>query len=375
MTQREPETEGVRGGKPFTPAANWGRFPYYPPDLKAHYIDLLRRIKDDLARASGKPVGWQTIRNMIMEPEDAAIASAEQALRQQRHAIKAPRAQKERDAFLTIEHLKAWDKGGALPSDPRCFFIERFLNRLRSEGRIDHVEHAATIARQRYVKDALFSLYRPDVKLSWSGAANWSLKGLAFNELRNAGFLIDGALINPTFAKVDVIFMFGEVDKFIFDVEILLLRRMRQTSSPTTTKMIAQADVQPSSLTLLFHGFLVPFQYLRSNAEGSEPSGSYIMADGGLLVRNSSEITAADLGLEGRLSAFMQCNLGLEVDNGIVDLKFVAGQALSAFASLFSNKPGSTLEPTVAQPRLTTRLSEDVAALIARRTFARPSFG
>lgn len=375
MSQREPEAGSVRGGKLFTPADNWGRVPYYPPDLKAHYIDLLRRIKADLARLSGKPVGWQTIRNMIMEPEDAAIASSQQALRQQRHAIKAPRAPQERDAFLTIEHLKAWDKGAALPSDPRCFFIERFLNRLRTNGKFDHVEHAATVARQRYVKDALFSLYRPDVKLSWSGSTKWSLEGLAFDELRDSAFLIDGTLIGPTFAKVDVILLLGDVDKFIFDVEVLLLRRMHRPSSPASNNAITHADVQPSNLNLLFHGFLIPFQYLRGDAEGQQPSDAYLMAEGALLVRNSLEATAADLGLEGRLPAFMQCGADIEMQNGRVDLKFVAGQALTAFASLFPNKPGSMLEPTLAQPRLTTRLSEDVTALIAGRDFARPSFG
>jgi hypothetical protein len=375
MSQREPEAESVRGGKLFTPAKNWGRVPYYPPELKAHYIDLLRRIKADLSRSGGKPIGWQTIRNMIMEPEDAAIASAEEANRVQRGATQIARSRQDRDAFLTIEHLKAWDKGAALPSDPRCYFIERFLNRLRKDGKLDAVEHVATIARQKYVKDALFSLYRPDVKLSWSGSGSGPLKGLAFDKLRNSAFLIDGVLSGQSFDKVDLILLFGEVDKFIIDVEILLLRRMYGAAVHAVANAVAPEDVQPTTLSLLFNGFMIPFDYLRSDRADEDEPGEYLFASGALLVRNSLEATAADLGLEGRLPAFMQCGADIEVDRGRVDLKFVAGQALSAFASLFPTKADSVLEPTLAQPRTTTRLSEHTTSLIAARDFARPSFG
>lgn len=375
MSQREPEAESVRGGKLFTPAKNWGRVPYYPPELKAHYIDLLRRIKADLSRSSGKPIGWQTIRNMIMEPEDTAIASAAEAARLERHAVKAARTSQERDAFLTIEHLKAWDKGAALPSDPRCYFIERFLNRLRKDGKLDTIEHAATTARQKYVKDALFSLYRPDVKLSWRGSSNASLKGLTFDKLRNSAFLIDGVLSGQSFDKVELILLFGEIDKFIVDVEILLLRRMYGSSARAVINTVTPDDVQPTTLSLLFNGFMVLFEYLRSDRADEDEPGEYLFASGALLVRNSLEATAADRGLEGPLPAFMQCGADIEVDRGRVDLKFVAGQALSAFASHFPTKTDSVLEPTLAQPRTITRLSEDMVAAIAARDFARPSFG
>lgn len=369
---KEADAEAVKGAKPFT---HRERFPYYPTELKHHYIDLLQRIKVELSRSSGKPIGWQTIRDMIMEPEDAAIASAEQEKIIQRGATKTARSPKDRDTFLTIEHLKAWNKRAALPSDPRCYFIERFINRLRKDGKLEHVEYAATVAKQRYLKDALYSLYRPDTKLSIVGSTGWLLEDKEFSELSNSGFLVDGALLGSMSSKIDLILIFGQVDRLIFDVEILLVRRKNKHPKSAVANSLSVDSVQPDNVILLFHGFFVPHRYFAINTGTGGKGTENVIACGTLLVRSSSQATAADLGFVGNLPASMQCNAEVVIDRGYINLEFFAGEGLAAFASLFPTTPKSVLEPTYAQPRVTTRLSDDLVVAVANRMFARPCFG
>ncbi len=372
MSQGEPQAESVRRDHPYTRADGERRVPYYPPELKHHYIDLLRRVKADLSRSIGKPIGWQTIRDMIMEPEDAIMASSEEANKTQRGATQIARLRKERDAFLTIEHFKAWDRGAALPSDPRCYFIERFFNRLRKDGKIDRVEHAATVAKQRYVKDALFSLCRPDVKISRRDPRDLPREGMTYEVLRNTGFLIDGSIIGGSNEKIALIMLIGEVEKWVFDVEMLLIRDLQKTSVNAPDNALGVEDLRSDNLILLFHGFLVLYQFDTNDL--SDLSGNF-MSGGALMVRNSYDATADDLRLDGRLSSFMACGANIYIESGRVDLNFVAGQGLASLATLFPTTPRSILEPTFVQPRVTTRLSDDMVSVLAVRDYARPCFG
>lgn len=347
--------------------------PFYPNALKYHYIDLLRRWKDERARVTGKPVGWLTIRDMIMEPEDAKLTEAEQAIRRKRNAREARRIQAERDGFLTVDHLKAWDRGAALPGDPRCYFIERFLNRLRRDGQMGAVEQAATAARQKYIKDALFALYRLDRGLNAGGRLDLLAQACGFSNFAGTGFLIEGAAVDQSLNSIDLILRIGEVDRLIFDVEILLVRRPSVANRDQTRTLVVK-DVNRDQIRLLYHGALVPFEYPIPDMRVSRVSDGAYQSRWALLASNAVDVIGADLGINGGVPKFLQCGIHLGCDKGTVSMTFMAGGQLEWLSGMVSVRPESRLQPTVVEVRFAVPVSWDVAAALSNRDFARALF-
>lgn len=133
---------------------------YYPDAFKRHYLEILDRIRQELARQGGKPVGWKTIRNMVMAPEDEKLAREKGG---QRDRINVETTRPESTA-VSENDFKGWyDKDKShLPSDVKFQYIERFVRFLRKSGAIDDIERALDLSQGEYVRDALHLFYRPN---------------------------------------------------------------------------------------------------------------------------------------------------------------------------------------------------------------------
>lgn len=132
---------------------------YYPEAFKRHYMDVLGCFRDDLAQRSGKPVGWQAIRDMVMQPEDERLAGE---LSGPRDRIKVDNT-RPRSTLVTLEDFKGWyhPKKSHVPSDLKFQYIERFVRSLRISGEIDEIERELDLAQGEYIRDALHLFYRP----------------------------------------------------------------------------------------------------------------------------------------------------------------------------------------------------------------------
>jgi hypothetical protein len=347
---------------------------FYPNALKHHYIDLLRRWKEERARVTGKPVGWQTIRDMIMEPEDAKLLAAEQLIRRERNAKEARRIQAERDSFLTADHLKAWDRGAALPSDPRCYFIERFLNRLRKDGIMGTVEQAATEARHKYIKEAMFALYRVDRRVREGGRADLLAEVLGFQELSGMGFLIEGSAVDHKQNRIELVMRIGEVDKLIYDLEIFLVRQSSGAGADSRMRALTPKDVNREQMRLLYHGSLIPFEYPRKDVSEGQGAGGMYLSRWAILATNSFDITAADVGLEGNLPSFLTSGVHILVGPKEMSITFMAGGQLEWLSGIVAMRPESQAKSAILYARRAAPVSKDVAAALSRRNFARPFF-
>gem|GEM_PF-5263293 len=132
---------------------------YYPEAFKRHYMDVLACFRDDLAERSGKPVGWQAIRDMVMQPEDERLTAE---LSGERDRIKVD-STRPRSPLVTLEDFKGWyhPRKSHVPSDIKFQYIERFVRSLRISGKIDEIERELDLAQGEYIRDALHLFYRP----------------------------------------------------------------------------------------------------------------------------------------------------------------------------------------------------------------------
>lgn len=166
MSDTESQDEEAAKGKilplPPSPAASGEteRFegaPFFPPTLKRHYLDLLAQFKTKLSADSGRAVGWQRVRDLIMEPEDTLLAAS--------YASSSLRIDntRPRSTALTLDDLKGWfgPKAAHLPSDQKFQHIDRFIRGLRLSGDLDGIELSVATAERDYVHEALVTFYRP----------------------------------------------------------------------------------------------------------------------------------------------------------------------------------------------------------------------
>lgn len=134
--------------------------PYYFPDaLKRHYLDLLRQLKEQQSVTSGKRVGWLTIRDQIMKPEDDELAAS---LSAHKHRIDVE-STRPRSAMLELNDLKGWfnPKTSHLPSDVKFQYIDRFIRSIRLAGELDAIEHKVRESEREYLREAMLQFCRP----------------------------------------------------------------------------------------------------------------------------------------------------------------------------------------------------------------------
>lgn len=131
---------------------------YYPDLFKRHYMDVLARYRETLAHRAGKPVGWQTIRDLVMAHEDEKLSKAQGDRWQVDVGTDRPRS-----TLVTVEDFKGWydPKKKHLPSDIKFQYIERYVRGLRVTGEIDAIEQELDQLQIDYIRDALHLFYRP----------------------------------------------------------------------------------------------------------------------------------------------------------------------------------------------------------------------
>lgn len=166
--------------------------PFFPPTLKRHYLDVLAQYKEKLSADSGRATGWQRIRDMIMEREDAQLCAASELER-----IKLDNT-RPRSPALTLEDLKGWfgPKASHLPSDQKFQYIDRFIRGLRLAGDLDDIEQSVAAAERDYVREALVTFYRPGSAYVFPGTdterkAYSAIESFAMNALDLAQFVAE----------------------------------------------------------------------------------------------------------------------------------------------------------------------------------------
>lgn len=201
MSDIENEFEKAAKGKvlplpqrtdPARKASRFDSVPFFPPTLKRHYLDVLARYKKKLSAESGRAIGWQRIRDMIMEREDSLLAASSKL---ERINLDNTRP---RSPALTLEDLKGWfgSKASHLPSDQKFQYIDRFIRGLRLAGDLDDIEQSVAAAERDYVREALVTFYRPSSAYVFPGTdterkAYSAIERFATNALNLAQFVTE----------------------------------------------------------------------------------------------------------------------------------------------------------------------------------------
>ena len=195
---------------------------YYPDAFKRHYMDVLDRYRAELSERSGKPVGWQTIRDMIMETEDR-----DELLAAQRRKVDVG-TDRPRSPIINKEDFKGWydPKRSHLPTDIKFQYIERFVRLLRVIGEIDAIEQELDQAQLNYIRDALHLFYRP---VPYAGAAE-IFRGENMERIERlvsyGCFELETALLPlPPGETGTCLLLFRDYASHITPVEILLVRQ------------------------------------------------------------------------------------------------------------------------------------------------------
>lgn len=276
---------------------------YYPDAFKRHYMDVLARYRFALAERTGKPVGWQAMRDMVMAPEDKRLAT-ERARRDGTDVQK----DRPRSELVNLEDFKGWyhPKKSHLPSDIKFQYIERFIRQLRITGEIDAIERALDEAQLEYIREALHEFYRlvpyPD----------WIKQSLEFNMPRIESMVSYGCfklqtelLAMPQGQKGTCLLLLREYVSHITPVEIVLIR--------------SNSEGRPPVCVPVFSGFL-----LAETVHGLSITMDTISIMGKLVLIRDTGATPADDGVrvlcEGLtlhvLATFRNDALELGIDAG-----------------------------------------------------------
>lgn len=278
---------------------------YYPDAFKRHYLDVLDRYRLQLARESGKPVGWKTIRNMVMAPEDERLAKERGG---KRDRINVETARPESPA-VTENDFKGWyDKDKShLPSDVKFQYIERFVRFLRKNGEIDDIERALDLAQGEYVRDALHVFYRPGSY----GGERMVLKerdlGLAEKLVSGGCFELEARWVADGAPRPAVcLLLVRDYGNHITPVDIVLLRKEWREG------MEGQPDFVP-----LYTGFLVTDNILPLGEEQVALWGKLILSKGsGALVSDDGIACSSEGGTYQSSGTFSPEALELSLETG-----------------------------------------------------------
>jgi hypothetical protein len=275
---------------------------YYPEAFKRHYMDVLERYRAELSERSGKPVGWQSIRDMIMETEDA-----DELLAAQRRKVDVG-TDRPRSPIITKDDFKGWydPEKSHLPSDLKFQYIERFVRLLRINGELDAIEKALDQDQVNYIRDALFLFFRP---VPYSAGANF-LKGpneeRIHRQVSHTCFELKSTLLPlPAGQTGTCLLLFRDYCNHIIPVEILLVR---------------QRDEGPPHIYVpVFSGFLLA-EIVKNFAD----IGGDLVFMGKLVLTRSSGATACDDGVRvlsegttlGTMAWFKETELNLSLSGG-----------------------------------------------------------
>jgi hypothetical protein len=133
-------------------------------------------------------------------------------------------------------------------------------------------------------------------------------------------------------------------------------------------------DVNQEQMRLLYHGVLIPFEYPRKDVSEGRVAGGMYLSRWAILATNSFDVTAADVGLEGNLPSFLTSGVHIVAGPTGVTIAFMAGGQLEWLSGLVAITPESQAKRAILYARRAAPVSQDVAAALSRRNFARPFF-
>ena len=214
---------------------------YYPDAFKRHYMDLLGRYRMTLAERTGKPVGWQAMRDLVMAPDDQRLAK----VRGHRDGIDIQK-DRPRSELVSLEDFKGWyhREKSHLPSDIKFQYIERFIRQLRITDEIDAIDRALDEAQLEYIREAFHVFYRP-VPYAGETEIFRSLDMPSIEALVSYGcFELDAELLEmPAGQKGVCLLLLRDYVSHVTPVEIVLVR--------------IRSDGPPHIFVPVFSGFLL----------------------------------------------------------------------------------------------------------------------
>jgi hypothetical protein len=276
---------------------------YYPDAFKRHYMELLARYREALSNQTGKAVGWQSIRDQVMAPEDQVLSRAQGDRWQVDVGTDRPRS-----PLVTLEDFRGWynPQKSHLPSDIKFQYIERYVRLLRVTGEIDAIERELDQVQIDYIRDALHLFYRP---VPYAGETE-ILRGLNMERIErlvsHGCFELETALLPfPPGQTGKCLLLFRDYVSHITPVEILLVR--------------LRAEGPPHILVPVFSGFL-----LSETVFGEAMMLEDVSFMGKLVLTRQSGATAGDDGVRvlsegttlGTLASFSDRSLELSIGGG-----------------------------------------------------------
>lgn len=324
---------------------------YYPDGLKRHYMDLLLRYKLQLAKDSGKRVGWQSLRDRIMEREDAEEAAEKR--RQGYGGLK----DRPRSPLVNAEDFKGWYKPGNshLPTNEKFQFIDRFIRGLRLNGQLDEIERIASDNRREYHRESLANFYRLTGELKRNEEALAQI-ALMLNHTIFAAYCRQ-PLEDPSFELQYLLFMFAhEFKGHISPVEIVACRlpawlapKAIRAGSLVSSALgcLTIVDTLASPLVYLYSGFIVLESYaLRSPEMTQGASASLILSNPSGAGVGQKMLSALSLPHENsRVFLFPASSFAQDADipiNGVIAWPEGGSNVFNEMGCQIIAKPGST---------------------------------
>lgn len=323
---------------------------YYPDAFKRHYLEILDRYRQELARMRGVAVGWKTIRNMVMAREDEILAREQGGAR---HRINIEAARPESTA-VSENDFKGWyDKGKShLPSDVKFQYIERFVRHLRKNGEIDEIERELDLAQGEYVRDALHLFYRPHSYGSTRIVLKERDLGLAEKFVSGSCFEVEARWLEEGAARPAVcLFLIRDYGNHVTPVDIVLLR----------TEPRAGMEDQPDFVPL-YTGFLV--------TESIWPLGEdQIVLWGKLMLSKGSGATPRDDGVAS-LAEGGTYNSRATFDADGMEIGLVTGDDLSLLGPVFGVEARGNDEREGLTPPAMRRVRRDDRIVALERSLS-----
>lgn len=305
------------------------RLLYYPDAFKRHYMELLRRYRDELSQQTGRRIGWQTIRDMMMEPEDRAVSDS---LARSGAANDKARV---RSTLVTLDNMKSWMDDDILPSDVKFQYVERFIRSLRVRGQLDEIEHALDHAQREYIGDALRLFYRPSPSVCREPGERQDRIMPGVRELLSHSCYVLPALAiesEPAQARVSVcLLILHDYGDHVTPLDIVSLREAPPSGAP-----LDAVDFVP-----LYTGFLITETILPAIDLPTVSSELGLM--GKLIVSKMSGATAGDDGYAA-MSEGGTFECMAKVTSAQIDLLLSVGDGLTLFAGIL----GAELPPSAA---------------------------
>lgn len=289
---------------------------YYPDAFKRHYMEILERYRQELARERGKPVGWKTIRDMVMAPEDEMVVR-QCGSKRDRINVETTRPV---STAVTENDFKGWygKDSSHLPTDIKFQYVERFVRFLRKSGAIDDIERALDLAQGEYVRDALHLFYRPNAYGGDRLVLKEGQMGLTQKLVSGACFEVEARWLGDGPSRPAVcLLLLGDYGNHVTPVDIVLLRNEPRKGSGE------QVDFVP-----LYTGFLVTDTIFPSSEDRALLLGKLLLSKGsGATPRDDGVASLSEGGTYNSAATFdaKGVEVGLETGNDLALLGPVFG--------------------------------------------------